>query len=95
MRTTWISGRIFGLSVLTLALVGWVGVASAQTTAPAADAAPVVHKTTHHHKSTAKGTKKAKPAKLTAVDDLNAKSLEAAKAGTPFTPPAPVAEPKK
>ncbi len=67
------------------------------TTTPAGDTSstPAKAPKTHHH---AKASAKASPKDVhrgpatagdAAVDDLNAKSLDAAKSGTNFTPPAP------
>ena len=86
---------LLGASVLALALAGWTAGARAQDkpadTAPAADAAPAAPAKTHHHHKAA-----AKPdAGDAATDDLNAKSLDDAKAGKSFAPPTPTPDTSK
>jgi len=87
------NAKILSFSVLAVALTLSAGVARAQDAAPAApaadapaaDAAPAAAKPAHHHHHMA--SKKAKAVKATPTDDLNAKSLDAAKANQSFTPP--------
>ncbi len=83
----------FGLSVAALAATGWLFAAQAQpapatdTPAPAADTtAPA--KPAHKHHAKTMAIHRGSEAGDAAVDDLNAKSLSAAKSGTAFTPPA-------
>ena len=88
-----------GLSVAALAASSWLVTAQAQpatpdTNAPPADtstAAPADTSTPapakKMHKSHAKAPHKAATAGDAAVDDLNAKSLSAAKSGQAFAPP--------
>jgi hypothetical protein len=88
--------KTFGLSLAALAASGWIATASAQ---PAPDAAPAATppdtstaapaKTSSHKKWTHHGTPMhaSKDAGNAAVEDLNAQSLDAAKAGKSYTPP--------
>jgi len=91
-----------GLSLAVLAATGWLAQANAQsapdtsapaassdTAAPAADAsAPAKTKSMHHSKSMhGKGKAKATTKGDAAVEDLNAQSLDAAKAGKAYAPP--------
>ena len=101
---------ILGLSVAVLAATGWVSQASAQaaapdTTAPAATdtstpapAPAPMKKASHHHGKSMASHHGAATKGDAAVEDLNAQSLSAAKAGTAFKPattPAPEKAPAK
>jgi len=99
-------GTTVGLSLAALATTGWLATARAQatdqaappadTSAPApADTAPA--KPVHHKHSSHKASTPKSEAGDAAVDDLNAKSLDAAKGGKPFNPTsaAPAASPAK
>jgi hypothetical protein len=90
-----------GLSLAVLAATGWLAQASAQsapdtsapaassdTAAPAADTTPPAKTKAHHAKgSHGKGKAKAATKGDAAVEDLNAQSLDAAKAGKAYAPP--------
>jgi hypothetical protein len=75
--------RIFGLSLAVLAASGWMAGASAQ---PADTAAPAPAPAKHKVHSAKPAAKKGGDAGNSAVEDLNAQSLDAAKAGKSFTP---------
>jgi hypothetical protein len=91
----------FGLSLAALAASGWLATASAQApdaspaaTPPSSDAtAPATGDTSKppakpvHHHSHAMASHSSASKGDAAVDDLNAQSLDAAKAGKSFTPP--------
>ncbi len=93
---------MFGLSVLALATTGWMAAAHAQapaapdaTPAPAADAPakPAMAMKMKHKPMHEKTARSAKTGKLVGtkegdkmVEDLNDKSLAAAKSGTAFRP---------
>jgi hypothetical protein len=106
-------GTTLGLSLAALATSGWLATANAQATdqqappadtstaapadtapADAAPAKPMHHKHAMHHGSMAS---KGGDAGNAAVEDLNEKSLDAAKGGKPFTPggAAPIEAPKQ
>ncbi len=106
MRTLKSLGTTAGLFLAALATTGWLAAAHAQaadqaapapdtSTAAPADTAPA--KPVHHKHAGHKASKPKSEAGDAAVDDLNAKSLEAAKGGKPFTPgsDAPKAAPAK
>ncbi len=86
-----------GAAVIALAASGWIATASAQAPAPADTPAPAADTPAPddkappkkmHHKMVPKHEKlKPTAAGDAAVDDLNAKSLDAAKEGKSFTPP--------
>ncbi len=92
---------IFGLSVLALSASGWISAASAQApappdaTPPAADApAPAAKPMKHMKMKYKEPIRRGKNGKLIGtkegdamVEDLNTKSLAAAKAGQTYTPP--------
>jgi len=77
---------LLGAPLLALALVGFIGSAQAQT----ADAAPAKPAAKTHHKA---AKPKVASAADAATDDLNAKSLDDAKAGKSFAPPTPTPAP--
>ncbi len=90
MRTV----NLFGAVILALATSAWSFGAVAQTAAPDTTAAPPADTSTPpakkpvHHKASAAKKAAPTPAGDKAVDDLNAESLDAAKANKTFTPPA-------
>jgi len=83
--------HVFGAAILALTTSAWSFAAVAQEAAPPAPAAettPPAKKPAHHaHKMVAKAKKADTKSGDTAVDDLNAASLTAAKENKPFTPP--------
>ncbi|HTR15692.1 MAG TPA: hypothetical protein VMI52_01495 [Acetobacteraceae bacterium] len=91
---------LLGLAALALATSGAIANANAQTAPAAAPEAtttpakpPVSHHKTGMHKTKAtKGQKAPGMAKEPAVEDLNSQSLNAAKSGQAFTPPAKSAQ---
>ncbi len=99
----------FGAAVIALAASGWIATASAQApadtpapapdastpAAPAPDAKPAPKKM-HHHAMMSHGKGKLVGTKVgdKEVEDLNDKSLDAAKEGKSFSPPTtPMSEP--
>ncbi len=96
-----------GAAVIALAASGWIATASAQapadTPAPSTDAAAPAApdskpapKKTHHHATMSHGKGKLVGTAVgdKEVEDLNAKSLDAAKEGKSFAPPTtPMSEP--
>ncbi len=94
--------KTFGLSLAALAASGWIVTASAQAAPDATPAAtppdtsaPAPAKTSTHTKKMHHGTSMhaSKDAGDSAVEDLNAQSLDAAKSGKSFTPPTTTAKP--
>jgi hypothetical protein len=85
---------IFGLSLAVLAASAWMAGASAQpadTAAPADTSTPAPAPAKHKAHAAKPAAKKGGDAGNSAVEDLNAQSLDAAKAGKTFTPPSTTA----
>jgi hypothetical protein len=100
----------FGAAVIALAASGWIATAAAQApadapapspdastpAAPSTDEKPAPKKMMHHHAMASHGKGKLVGTKVgdKEVEDLNAKSLDAAKEGKSFAPPTtPMSEP--
>jgi len=95
--------NLFGAALLALTTSAWSAGAVAQTPAPDTSApapadtsTPPAKKPMHHKKAATKTKTEAATPGDKAVDDLNAESLDAAKANKSFTPPAatPVSDKK-